>query len=66
MQSVTYYFTFWKNVILLQLHITYYFYALFSTKHFKKEEFLLSKMDKDILDLRLKVVDDNSIEKKII
>ena len=29
MQSVTYYFTFWKNVILLQLHITYYFIALF-------------------------------------
>ena len=66
MQSVTYYFTFWKNVILLQLHITYYFYALFATKHLKKEEFLLSKMDKDILDLRLKVVDDNGIEKKII
>ena len=28
MQSVTYYFTFWKNVILLQLLITYYFFAL--------------------------------------
>ena len=29
MQSVTYYFTFWKNVILFQLHITYNFIALF-------------------------------------
>ena len=30
MQSVTYYFTFWKNVILFQLHITYYFIELFT------------------------------------
>ena len=46
MQSVTYYFTFWKNVILLQLLITYYFFAL---RTLKKKGFVHSTPYKLIL-----------------
>ena len=42
MQSVTYYFTFWKNVILLQLLITYYFFALHAlSKGFRPYKLIL-------------------------
>ena len=53
MQSVTYYFTFRKNVIILLLHITYYFsvfWGKLNTQKIKKKNLnntLIPAIEKD-------------------
>ena len=49
MQSVTYYFTFRKNVIILLLHITYYFSVFLGRLNTKKtlNNTLIPAIEKD-------------------